>query len=120
MDLSKTYSNKIYFENKDYLKRIAEQIQRDFDMSGVLLNGSIDKLNNYGDLYTLLLENISELIHSNSIQFKNILYRIDVSELTIHKSMGLKVDAVLEEEVTKLIIDRCLQKVLTKEKYSSK
>ena len=118
MGLSKANSHQIYFDDKDYLRKTLTQIKRDFDMSGVSFDGDLNNPENYSVLYKLVNDNISKLIHNNNIQFKNLLYRIDISELTIHKRMGLSSDVKLDEEVSKLIIERCLLKVLTREKFS--
>ncbi len=87
-------------------------------MSGVIFNTSIKEVKSYAEVYDLVLENISELIISDSPQFKNLLYRIDIPEIAIHKKMALGVNQALEEVLSKVIIERFLLKVLTKEKFS--
>lgn len=118
MDLYKSESGIIYFENADYLRRVFEQILRDFDMSGVPFKGEDESPQSYTELYTLLQSNITSLINESSSHFKNLLYRIDVSEKKIHQRMLLRNETQLDEVVSKMIIERCLQKVLTREKFS--
>ena len=118
MDLYKSETGVVYLDNEDYLKRVFSQIARDFDMSGVPFEGENESPSSYKELYDLTLRNISTLINEGSILFKNLLYRIDVSEKKIHQRMLLRNETQLDEVVSKMIIERCLQKVLTKEKYS--
>lgn len=118
MDLYKSESGIIYLENTEYLKRVFDQILRDFDMSGVTFNGEDESPESYTELYNLILSNIHGLINSGNGQFKNLLYRIDVSEKKIHQRMVLRNETQLDEVVSKMVIERCLQKVLTREKYS--
>lgn len=118
MDLFKSESGIIYLENEDYLNRVFNQILRDFDMSSISFIGENDDPKTYSELYNLLLINLKTLINEESIQFKNLLYRIDVSEKKIHQRMLLRNESQLDEVVCKMVIERCLQKVLTKEKYS--
>lgn len=118
MDSLRSRSNQLYFEDKKYLRLTLDQIQRDFDMSGVVFNRAKGEVENYAEVYDLVYENVSELINSTNLQFKNLLYRIDIPEITIHKKMASGINQTLEDVVCKLIIERCLLKVLTKEKFS--
>lgn len=118
MDLIKSDAGDVYFENADYIQRVLSQIQKDFEMSGLAFDLGTHSVHTYSELYTEVVTNIASLIHTSSIQFKNLLYRIDVSELSIHKNMAAKNTSQLDEVVSKLIIERCLLKVLTREKYS--
>lgn len=118
MDLYKSESGIIYLENGEYLKRVFNQIISDFDMSGVTFEGEDKNPDSYSKLYSLVFSNIHNLINSGSDLFKNLLYRIDVSEKKIHQRMVLRNETQLDEVVSKMVIERCLQKVLTKEKYS--
>lgn len=118
MDLIKSDSGIIYLEDAGYLQRILEQIKRDFEMSGLGFESEHASVKTYSELYSEVFDNVSNLINTSNIQFKNVLYRIDVSELSIHKKMALRNETQLDEVVSKLIIERCLLKVLTREKYS--
>lgn len=111
-------ANQLYFEDKKYLQATLNQIQRDFDMSGVIFEGSTIEIKNYQELFKLVLENLIELIEANNIQFKNLLYRIDVPEVSIHKRMASESNQNFADVVCSLIIERCLLKVLTREKFS--
>ena len=118
MDILNAKSQKLYFHDPGYLKKVLDQIQRDFDMTGISFEGNSKPLKVYAELYSLLLKNIHRLVKEDHKQFKSLLYRIDVSENSIHRKMALGNDLKLEEEISKLIIERCLLKVLTREKFS--
>lgn len=117
MDLLRSENGLVYLENKKYLSKVADQIERDFDMCGLALERGNKPPESYHELFELLYPTISKLISSGDTQFKNLLYRIDVSEKKIHQRMLLRHEDKLDEVVSKMIIERCLQKVLTKEKY---
>ena len=118
MDLSLSKSVELYFKDLSYIKKTFMQIQRDFDMTGIPLEWDKVLPKDYQEFYQLIFRNIHELIRQDHPQFKNLLYRIDVSEKEIHRRMATKADVKLEEEISRLIIERCLLKVLTREKYS--
>ena len=63
---------------------------------------------------------INKLITSNYQQFLNTLYRIDVSELKLKQEMA-KVEAhQYSEVVTRLVLQKELQKVIIRNIYSTK
>ncbi len=119
MDLHHSKSALLYFEDKSYIEKTFRQIKRDFEMTGLYMENEDILPTSYAALYSIVLFNIHSLIRADNIQLKNLLYRIDVSEKEIHKRMASKTDAKLQEEISSLIIERCLLKVLTREKYSS-
>jgi hypothetical protein len=118
MDMIRSDKGLVYLEDKKYLAKVAEQIARDFDMSGMDLDIGNHTPESYQELFDLVYPPIHSLILSGDIQFKNLLYRIDVSEKKIHQRMLHRDESKLDELVSKMIIERCLQKVLTKEKFS--
>jgi len=118
MDLSKSNSNRIYFEDKDYLRKTTEQIQRDFNMSGVNFDDPGSLPETYNELFSLVLENIAGLVRNNDIQLKNLLYRVDISEISIQKRVTNSIDVEIENVISSMLIERCLLKVLTREKFS--
>lgn len=117
MDLIRSENGLVYLEDKKYLAKVADQIAWDFDMCGLAFERGNKPPESYLELYGLLYPTISKLISSGDSQFSNLLYRIDVSEKKIHQRMRLYNEDKLDEVVSKMIIERCLQKVLTKEKY---
>jgi len=118
MDLRNTKSYELYYADQSYLERTFDQIERDFDMTGISFDRDKNIPKNYQELYQLVYRNIHDLVKKDHSQFKNLLYRIDVSEISIRRKMALNPDLKLEEEISKLIIERCLLKVLTREKFS--
>ncbi len=119
MELSKSSSNRVYFEDKDYLKKTLEQVQRDFNMSGLNFDDPRNPPKDYNELFILVLENLADLVRDNDIKLKNLLYRIDISEISIQKRVANTLNGELESILCNMVIERCLLKVLTREKFSS-
>lgn len=119
MDLAKSNSNRIYFEDKDYLRKTLEQIQRDFNMSGVNFDDPITLPETYNELFSLVLDSIAVLLRNSDDQLKNLLYRIDISEISIQKRLMNTLNSEIDTVISNMVIERCLLKVLTREKFST-
>jgi hypothetical protein len=107
-----------YFDKKAYLKKIAIQINRDFEMAGCdfeLPNNEIEDLDELQNTLALYLE---PLMKENGPRLKNLLYRIDVSENSIYNEMATYPDLKLADLLINKIVERELLKILIREKYS--
>lgn len=118
MNLELKSSIKSYLNKEEYLEKALQQIQRDFEMSGLSFEGSFDTDVNYQSLLNIVYSNISSLFQGSGSTLKNLLYRIDISEKAIQKKMSDKSEDQIEEVICHLLIERCMLKVLIKEKYS--
>ena len=109
-----------YFNNRRIIDATMRQLEKDF-----LLDEDSVQLKDYqGNLFEQLFEVvypiINKLITNNYQQFLNTLYRIDVNELRLKQEMS-KVDAnQYSEVVTRLVLQKELQKVIIRNIYSTR
>lgn len=109
-----------YFNNRRIIDATMRQLEKDFS-----LNENSVQLKDYqGNLFEQLFEVvcpiINKLITNNYQQFLNTLYRIDVNELKLKQEMS-KVDAnQYSDVVTRLVLQKELQKVIIRNIYSTK
>lgn len=108
-DLSQ-YHNRI-----DIIRDTAKQVQKDFEIHGEDIFFSGNPETAYAELYGQLQTIISGLIDENKHKLLSLLYNIDINE-------SIAVEAASEESpseaITQLILDRELQKVLTRHYFS--
>lgn len=92
------------------------QVYKDFELAGVLECLPTIISNNLSDLQNCFYNSILKLELSNAL--KNLLYRIDITELQIKKACGNSPETPLQQVLAELMIKRILQKVILKEIYS--
>lgn len=73
----------------------------------------------YEQLRAILVRRIEELIESDFEHLMWILYRIDVAESRLKKTLAEFPEAPPAEIITDMVIKRQLEKVETRRKYSS-
>ena len=89
-------------------------------MFGVEIKFSGNAYEAYEELFEQIEPHIEKMISSNQSKFMGILYRIDVSELKLKQEMA-KVEAhKYSEVVTRLVLQKELQKVIIRNIYSTK
>ena len=107
-----------YFNNRRIIDATMRQLEKDFslDVDSVQLKDYQGNL--FEQLFDVVYPIINKLITINYQQFLNILYRIDVNELKLKQEMA-KVDAnQYSEVVTRLVLQKELQKVIIRNIYS--
>jgi len=112
-------SIKEYVDKKAYVNKCFNQIVRDFEMSGLSFEGGIAEESSFEQLIDEVYYNVGLLVEGNTSSFKGLLYRIDLSEKAIQDKMMNSEDAILEEVIAYMIVERCLLKVIFREKYSN-
>ena len=108
-----------YFNNRRIIYATMRQLEKDFslDVNSVQLKDYQGNL--FEQLFDVVYPIINKLITNNYQQFLNILYRIDVNELKLKQEMA-KVDAnQYSEVVTRLVLQKELQKVIIRNIYST-
>lgn len=105
-----------YAEEKALLVKLVQQLQKDF----ILANITCDIKNDIAvdDLEALLYEKIYLLLMEHFDSYLNLLYIIDVPE-KVFKGIAVTDAVEVSQQVSFLILERELQKVLLKKKYSS-
>jgi hypothetical protein len=114
-----------YLNRLDILKDTAQQVIKDFGMTGMEIKFSGDTQNAYAELFSQILPLIEKLQKENLPagqagfqNFYNLMYRIDVSEAQIKKAVADSKDRSFSEIVTELILQRELIKVIFRRQYS--
>ena len=107
-----------YLNRLDILNGTAQQVIKDFEMTGMTIKFSGDPQNAYQELFSQILPLIEKLQKENFQNFYNLMYRIDISETQIKKGVAESKDRTFSEIVTELILQRELIKVVFRKQYS--
>ena len=106
-----------YLNRLDFLNDTAQQVIKDFGMSGIEIKFSGNAEEAYAELFSQIHPQIEKLIKGNTGFFYNLLYRIDLSEGQIKKAVEASFDRSFSEVVTDLILKRELLKVIMRKTY---
>ena len=111
---------------EDYTKDLAwmlkalEQLEKEFQVENWFFRKPLNPTTAFEEITLQLHPKLKELIEQRGDDYcKQLLYTIDVSESQVAKAAALEVDADFSHVLTKLIIRRCLQKVLIRNYYKS-
>lgn len=109
-----------YFNNRRIIDATMRQLEKDFSLDEDSVQLKDYQGNLFEQLFEVVYPIINKLITNNYQQFLNTLYRIDVNELKLKQEMA-KVDAnQYSEVVTRLVLQKELQKVIIRNIYSTK
>lgn len=92
--------------------------EKDFQLDKSYLNLDTQEEVGYDQAFLMIMRVVEDLMTKDFNRLINILYRIDVSEEKLKEALGLSNDNPASV-ITKMILDRQLQKVATRKKYSS-
>ena len=108
------------FKKEELIRQTALQIIKDMAEFGIdiVFSGKLDSV--YDELMDQLIPHIDRLLKTDSHQFFNLLYRIDLNESQIFKSEALYPEMLKSEVISHLIIQRDLKKVLIRNYYKEK
>ena len=109
-----------YLNRLDFLNATAQQVIKDFGMSGIEIKFSGNAENAHTELFLQIHPHIEKLLKGNAENFYNLLYRIDISEVQIKKAVESALDKSFSEIITDLILKRELLKVVMRKKYEEK
>lgn len=103
---------------QDIILKVVAQIQKDFQWynENIELPDKID--NPYNNLFQQVFPIISRMLNLDSVRFFALLYAIDISEAKVKDILFGTKEVDAGEEITHLILERELQKVLTRIAYS--
>ena len=97
-------------------KAALQLIQRDLDLPESEINLSHSP--GMKELHSYLTSAIKELLDKDFNKLLNALYRIDVSEQKVSEAINMEAPENIASSLANLVIDRELQKVITRRKYS--
>ena len=112
------FSIQPYLNDVDILNQTAQQIQKDFSLFDITILFERSTKDAYTQFVQQILPRIKQLINSDYQKLYSLLYRVDISETQIKKESAANVDMPFEEIITRLIIKRCLQKVVLRKLFS--
>ena len=108
----------IYKTRIDIIKDVARQIEKDLNVDIPLkLSGNPNEA--YQELYDQTFPRIKETANRALFSFKQLLYKIDVSEKKLTDAFRENIEMDEFEIYTHLIIERELQKVATRLLFKS-
>ena len=107
-----------YLNRPDLLRETAQQVIKDFGMTGLEIKFTGNTENAYRELFSQILPLIDKLQKENFRNFYTLMYRIDISEWQIKKAVQDSKDRSFSETVTELILKRELIKVVFRKQYS--
>lgn len=115
-----------YYRRVDLINKTAQQIIKDFDWYGMDIKFSGNADNAYHELFNQINSAIEKLLNTNAEKLMEVLYRIDINEKKVNsfsederESEGGNKRKV-SELLTELIIQRELQKVVTRNYFSGR
>jgi len=103
-------------EKPNLFEKFKTQTHKDYEISGVLDYMPIITSNNLNKLKDAFYHSILKLELSDAL--KNLLYRIDITELQIKQDCIKNRETTIQHILAELMIKRILQKVVLKELYS--
>lgn len=117
MGLPDKIDTSVYKNNKDFLLKTIEQLEKDFASEGFSIR--IKKKNiSYEDIIHQTLPIVEELLNKHIFKLQQLIYRIDLPEKAYTDI--IKKSPEPASELTQLIIQRELLKVVIRHYYSSK
>ena len=109
-----------YTKDLSWMLKALVQIEREFQSQSWIFTKPVYAQTAFEDIEQQLEPKITALIAQRGhAYFKQMLYRIDLSERQIAKVFTLTIDANFTHVLSNLIVKRCLQKVLIRNYYKS-
>ena len=103
----------------DLLKQVIDQLNKDFGSNIIEIQWDDNKVNPYQDFISKVEAEVGKLLQYDKPTMMSILYRIDVFESKLRIVWTLDpIDRT--HKLTELILNRELQKVLTRNWYKQK
>lgn len=104
------------YNNKDITSGLA-LFEKDFGLDVSYLDLANEPDFSYDQAYLKIMRVVEDLMERDFNGLLNALYRIDVSEQKLKEALALTTDNPAAV-ITKMILERELQKVATRKKYS--
>jgi len=109
-----------YTKDLSWMLKALVQIEREFQNQDWVFTKPVNAQTAFEDIEQQLEPKITALIAQRGhAYFKQMLYKIDLSERQIAKAFTLTIDANFTYVLSNLIVKRCLQKVLIRNYYKS-
>ncbi len=106
----------ILLQIQERFEKFKQQTYKDFELAGVLEHLPYLDTTTLQDLQQEFYQSVLRLENVHTL--KNLLYRIDITELQIKQAAQKEPELPLQQIIAQLMIKRILQKVILKELYS--
>ena len=106
----------ILLQVKERFEKFKQQTLKDFELAGAMTHLPNLDTSDLAELQNSFYLSVLKLSNENAL--KNLLYRIDITELQINKAKQKEPQLPLQQIIAQLMIKRILQKVILKELYS--
>ena len=101
---------------QERFEKFKQQTYKDFELAGALAHLPDLDTTDLPALYNAFYQSVLQLENVHAL--KNLLYRIDITELQIKQGTQQNPRLPLQQVIAQLMIKRILQKVILKELYS--
>ena len=109
-----------YSKDLVWMLKALEQLEKEFQTEKWTFLKPLHPETAFNDIVIQLQPRLKELIdRRGDVYCKQLLYKIDVSQRQIAKATALEPDTDFKQVLSKLVISRCLQKVLIRNYYKS-
>ncbi len=117
MSLPEKIDLSLYSDKHEFLIKTAQQLEKDFASEGHKFKFSENKIS-YNSLYDIVFPLIEKLLNTQPYKLQQLIYRIDLPEKAYSDTIQKSTEPA--SELTQLIIQRELLKVVIRHQYSSK
>jgi len=109
-----------YTKDLVWMLKATIQVEKEFCVENWVLIKPINAQTAFEDIVVQVHKKLANLIKLKGDSFvKHLLYTIDISQAQVAKALVLEVDIEFSRLLAKLIVRRCLQKVLIRNYYKS-
>jgi hypothetical protein len=109
-----------YTKDLNWMLKALSQLEKEFLVENWTFRRPVNPETAFEEIVLQLQPKLADLLEQRGDSYcKQLLYTIDLSESQVAKAASLEVDSNFSEVLTKLIIRRCLQKVLIRNYYKS-
>ena len=109
-----------YTKDLAWMTKAVEQLEKEFQVENWTFRPPIHPETAFDEVCTQLQPKLTALIEQRGQKYcKQLLYAIDISESQLAKAVSMEVAIDFSQILTKLIVRRCLQKVLIRNYYKS-
>ena len=109
-----------YRHDLEVIRNTANQVIKDFGISGIEITFSGNHSTAYQELLTQVLPALRQLYKERKDVFMSLLYRIDVEEQKVKQLSEKESSVDFFIKLTELVIEREFTKVLIRKIYSSR
>ena len=110
----------VYSKDLYWMLKAIVQLEKEFEGEGWFFLKPSDPHQAFDELVVQLEHKLKELVDRRGLFYcKQLLYKIDVSESQLARAYVVEEDAQFFRVLAKLMLSRCLQKVLIKNYFKS-